>query len=118
MDLTLLRLLASCVVAFILSPSLCIDSYNSNSNTAHGLASTICNLCLSNLNHIISYTRCMLHSNIYDREKQGTEELLDFVLGFGVMARQHMLILHVLLGNFKRNYYEYLILKKNLRSNR
>jgi hypothetical protein len=111
-------------VAFILSPILLIDSYNSARNllharthasalnTTHSLASAICNLCLSNLNHIISYTRCTLHSNIYDQEKRETKELLGFVLGFGVMARQHVVILRVLLGNFKRNY-EYLILKKS-----
>jgi hypothetical protein len=85
-------------VTFILSPSLHIDSYNyakrllhdrthtSALNTAHSLASTIHNLCLSNLNHIISYT---LYANIYDREKREIGELLGFVLGFGVMARQH-----------------------------
>jgi hypothetical protein len=110
-------------MAFILSPSLHIDPYRSArrllharthasaSNTAHSLTSAIHNLCLSNLNHTISYTRCTLHSNIYDREKQETKELLGFVLGFGVTAREHMVILRVLLGNFKMNYYEYLILK-------
>jgi hypothetical protein len=79
------------------------------SNTTLSLVFTICNLCLSNLNHIISYIRCALHSN---REKWETEELLGFVLGFRVMARQHMVILRMLVGNFKQNYYEYLILKK------